>query len=107
MDKRRATEIITEVYRTLTPKKVSVFNKNEDVINVRVISESFQGMAFSNRFKLLNDKLQADQPDLFKNYLFIFEAFTSAELQALPKDQQNLVESTVDEFKSSAKPLEP
>lgn len=106
MDKHQLTEIIIDVYKTLTPKKTSVFIKNDDVINVRVVSDSFQGMTFSSRFKQLNDMLKSCEPDLFNRFLFVFEAFTSAEMLKIPKDLQATLEPISSALKSSAKPLE-
>ena len=106
MDKRQLTEVITDVYKTLTSAKTSVFVKSDDIVNIRVISDSFNGMTFSARFKHLNEMLKSQKPDLFKQHLFIFEAFTSAEVLKLPKDQNTQAEVSADKLKHSAKPLE-
>lgn len=102
MDKRRIIEIIANAYKTLTPIKTSVFLKNEEVIHIRVVSNAFQGMTFSSRFKLLNDLLKSHDTDLFEKYLFIFEAFTLDETQKLPKNQLDIPNSDDEDFKNSA-----
>lgn len=107
MDKRQLTEIIIEVYKSLTPKKVSVFLKNEDIINIRVVTESFTGMTFSARFKLLNQILKDQRADLFSKYIYVFEAFTAAEAAQLPKSDRGDKEDTLEEQKHSAQRLEP
>lgn len=107
MDKRQLTEIISDAYKSLTPKKVSVFPKNEDIVHIRVVSEAFLGMTFSNRFKLLNQILKDQQPELFKNYIYVFEAFTAAEATQLPKnDGEDKIDNSA-ELKRSAQPLDP
>lgn len=106
MDKRQLTEVIVNLYSSLTPKSTSVFAKNEDVVVIRIVSDSFAGMTFSSRFKMLNEMLSTKEPGVFKQFLFIFEAFTSAELLKLPKDQDTGAEMNSDEIKHSARPLD-
>lgn len=106
MDKRQLTEIIINVYKSLTPKKVSVFAKNEDIIHIRVVSETFAEMTFSARFKLLNQMLRAQQVDLFNKYIYVFEAFTAAEVTQLPKSNHDDESENKEGFKHSARPLE-
>ena len=107
MDKRQFSAVITDVYRSLEPSKVSIFIKNDDTKIVRVISESFSGMTYSSRAKLLNDELQRQQPDIFNEGIYIFEAFTTAENEKLTIDN-NLATSGIisGEFSESAKELE-
>lgn len=107
MDKRQLTEIISDVYKSLSPKKVSVFHKNEDIIYIRVVSEAFTGMTFSARFKLLNQMLKDQQVDLFNKYNYVFEAFTAAEVTQLPKNGESTESANRDDLKHSARPLEP
>jgi hypothetical protein len=91
----------------LTPKKVSVFLKNEDIVNIRVVSEAFAGMTFSARFKLLNQMLKDQQPDIFNKYIYVFEAFTTAEVAQLPKSDGGDRDDNLEGLKHSAQPLEP
>lgn len=89
MDKRKTTNEIVNVYKASTPEKISVFFKSDDVIKIRVVSDSFEGMTFSSRFRKLNDTLSSERSEVFKQFLFVFEAFTSAEMAQL-QDVQNL-----------------
>lgn len=106
MDKRQLTEIISDVYKSLSPKKVSVFPKNEDIIHIRVVSEAFTGMTFSTRFKLLNQMLKDQQVDIFNKYNYVFEAFTAAEVIQLSKDNESTENTNHDGIKHSAQPLD-
>jgi stress-induced morphogen len=107
MDKRQLTEIITDSFRSLTPSKVSVFVKNEDLISVRVVAESFLGMTFSSRFKMLNQLLKDLAPQVFDSHLFVFEAFTKEEVEKLPASHGEREPDQLDGLKELARPLEP
>lgn len=107
MDKRQLTEIISDVYKTLTPKKVSVFPKNTDVVNVRVVSEAFNGMTFSARFKLLNQMLKDGHAEAFNQHIYVFEAFTVAEASQLSSHDGADQGGVANNLKQSARPLEP
>ncbi len=106
MDKRKLTEVIVDLYKGLTPQKTAVFVKSDDVVNIRVLSDAFEGMTFSSRFKKLNDIFAAQEPALFKEHLFVFEAFTSAEMLKLPKDPGSDRNLGSADLKQSARPLE-
>jgi len=106
MDKKQFIEIITTSFNLLTPQKVSVFLKNDEIVNVRVVSKSFSGMTFSARFKYLNQILKDNQPEAFSKYLYIFEAFTPDEIIKLSIDDSKNIEISEDNFKHSAKPVE-
>lgn len=86
MDKNQFSVIIAQVYKSLTPSKVVAFAENDDLARIQVVSEAFEGMVFSERFKLLNKMLKDQNPEIFSKYAFIFEAFTAAEVESLPKD---------------------
>jgi CRISPR/Cas system CSM-associated protein Csm5 (group 7 of RAMP superfamily) len=105
MDKKQFSVIFAQVYQSLTPKKVSFFKKNEDIFEVRVVSDSFAEMSFTTRFELLNKLLEEQQPAFFKQYLFIFEAFTVAEANNLPKSEQADPDESEKDFKQSASSL--
>lgn len=106
MDKKSIIEIIMDVYKSLTPTKVSIFQKNEEVINIRVVSEIFSGMTFSSRFKFLNQILKDQQPDLFSKHIYVFEAFTSGEAkQVTISHNDESEESNLEKYKESAKGL--
>jgi stress-induced morphogen len=107
MDKKQLSAIISDVYKHLTPFKVSVFLKNEDIATIRVISNSFQGMTFSARTKLLNDELAKQQDEIFHQRIYIFEAFTQDEIKQLSSEESHSNESSSSGgFSESAKELE-
>ena len=105
MDKSQFSVIFAQVYQSLTPKKISFFQKNDEILEVRIVSESFKDMAFSARFELLNMLLEQQQPAFFKQYLFIFEAFTAAEVSNLPKNDRSDKNDPNKDFKQSASSL--
>lgn len=106
MDKKQLTEIISGVYKSLTPKQVSVFFKNENIVNIRVVSEAFAGITFSARFKILNQMLKDQQVELFNRYIYVFEAFTTAEINQLSKSENEEASNYSPKFKHSAQDLE-
>jgi stress-induced morphogen len=106
MDKNQLLVTISQLYKSLTPSKVSVFKKNDDILNIRVIAEVFKDMTFSSRFRLLNQLLKDQDPKLFKEYIFVFEAFTADEAKELPQDDSTLNEVIQTSFKNSAKEIE-
>lgn len=85
MDNYQLNVIMTAVYKGLTPKKISITQKKPEVINVRIVSDVFEGISFTNRFKLLNDLLKSEHQTLFEEHLYIFEAFTTEEMRILRK----------------------
>ena len=106
MDKRKFSAIISEVYRNLTPTKLSVSCKNAEVYTIHIVSEAFKGMTFSDRFKLLDKELQIQQPGLFNERIYIFEAFTAKESdQIYLQNNPDNDDSATHEFKESAKEL--
>ena len=75
MDKKILFELVSQAFKSLTPQKVSVFQGEEaDLVRIRVVSGVFQNMPFSNRFELLNDLLEREQPSLYSQSAFVFEA---------------------------------
>ena len=71
-----------------------------------LVSESFSGMIFSSRFKLLNQILKEQQSDLFSKHIYVFEAFTSGEVKQLTIAQSDdNEESNSEKYKNSAKEL--
>lgn len=106
MDKRQLTDMITGVFNSLTPIRVSPFFRDEETIEISVISNQFEGMTFSARFKQL-DKIVSEQlPDLHGNYLIIFEAFTREEAETISKDRQDKKNQKDSSYQESAKELE-
>jgi hypothetical protein len=105
MDKQSLVEIIANVYKSLSPIKVSVFQKNAEFVNIRVISEFFSGMTFSSRFKLLNQLFKDQNEELFNKHIYIFEAFTSGEVKHLAASTDSDEVEKSDGFKHSAKEL--
>jgi hypothetical protein len=106
MDKKQFFAVITQVYKHLAPTKISVFVKNEDSTLIRIISEAFLGMTFSARFKLLNEQFQKQQPELFNEKIYIFEAFTASEVAQINLDNHGVDSDESDSgFSESAKEL--
>ena len=106
MDKKQFLTIASDMYKSLTPSKVSIFVKNEDSIIISIISEVFNGMTFSARFKILNDQFQKQQPELFNEKIYIFEAFTSSEVVQATLDNHGTDSgSSEDGYSESAKEL--
>lgn len=104
MDKNQLSVNIAQVYKSLTPTKVSVFINNEDIVNIRVVSDVFSAMTFSERFKLLNQKLKDERPDIFNIYVYVFEAFTVAEASQIPKGGGSENDDLSEGVKRSAQP---
>lgn len=102
MDKRELTEIVTDIFKALPAQKTSVFKKNDETFEIRVISKSFGGMTFTERFKKMDQLLKSSNVPGYGEALFIYEAFTPEELMSLP-DSPKGVGATVDPNKDSFK----
>ena len=105
MDNYQLNVIMTNVYKGLTPRKISITQKKPEVINVCVVSDVFEGISFTNRFKLLNDLLKTEHQTLFEQHLYIFEAFTSEEMRILRKSDDLEVPKPTQSFKIKSKEL--
>lgn len=107
MDKKQLSAIISDVYKHLTPSKVSVFIKNDEMATIRVIAEAFKGLTFSARTKLLNSEFQNQQAELFGQRIYIFEAFTQDEVEQLSTEADSSKPAlNSGGFSESAKELE-
>lgn len=107
MDKRQLSVVITDMFKNLTPSQVSVFLKNADTAIVRVVSDSFKGMTFSSRAKLLNSQFKQQQPSLFQERIYIFEAFTKDEVAQLDSEKEESPSNQVSKgYKESAREAE-
>lgn len=106
MDKRQLTDMITGVFNSLTPIRVSSFLKDKETVEISIISNQFKGMTFSDRFKQLDRILSIELPELHKNYLIIYEAFTKEEADTISKNEKNKKTQKSDSYKESAKELE-
>lgn len=107
MDKRELTEIITDIFKTLPAQKTSVFKKNDEVVEIRVVSKAFAGMTYTDRFKKLDQMLKDAQMPAYGDFLFIYEAFTPGELLSLPKsNEEGKTEDSNDSFKHTAKDVD-
>ena len=105
MDNYQLNVIMTKVYSALSPKKITIAQKKPEVINVRVVSDIFEGISFTNRFKLLNDLLKSEHQTLFEQHLYIFEAFTSEEMRILRKSDDLEVSLPQKSYKPKSKEL--
>ncbi len=106
MDKRQLTDLITRAFNSLTPIRVSPVFRDEETIEISVVSNQFVGMTFSARFKLL-DKIVSDRlPDLHSNHLMIYEAFTKEEAEAISKEKNDKKNQKNSTYRKSAKELE-
>lgn len=105
MDNYQLNVIMTNVYKGLTPRKITITQKKPEVINVCVVSDVFEGISFTNRFKLLNDLLKTEHQTLFEEHLYIFEAFTSEEMRILRKTDDADIIKPKTEFKVKTKEL--
>ncbi len=104
MDKRELTEIITDIFKALPAQKTSVFKKNDEVVEIRVVSKVFAGMAYTDRFKKLDQMLKDAQVPAYGDLLFIYEAFTPEELLSLPKpNKEGKTADSSGSFKYTAK----
>ena len=105
MDNYQLNVIMANVYKGLTPKKISITQKKPEVINVRVVSDVFEGISFVNRFKLLNDLLRTEHQALFEQHLYIFEAFTTEEMRILRKSDDLDMPMINKNYKAKSKEL--
>ncbi|MEN0060396.1 MAG: hypothetical protein AAGB31_16265 [Bdellovibrio sp.] len=107
MDKRELTEIITDIFKALPAQKTSVFKKNDEVVEIRVVSKAFAGMTYTDRFKKLDQMLKDAQMPVYGEFLFIYEAFTPEELLSLPKpNEEGKTADSNDSFKHTAKDVD-
>jgi stress-induced morphogen len=88
MDKRQTVVVITEVLRSLTDLEPIVSFEDDLHINAYVISDTFDGMTFSTRFRQLDTLIRTKLSHIHIKYLFNFEAFTKAEAEMLPADHK-------------------
>lgn len=103
MDKRELTEVITDIFIALPAQKTFVFKKNDEVVEIRVVSKAFAGMTYTDRFKKLDQMLKDAQMPAYGDFLFIYEAFTPEELLSLPKPNEDDKAADLDDsFKHTA-----
>ena len=83
MDKNQICRLIEEATKTLTPTSVKVAYISDESIRISIISEAFNGIPLTKRFKALQDLLEAHTPKLVEKYLVVFDALSKAESDAL------------------------
>ena len=83
MDQGQIYTIVQQVTKKLTPSAVSILSLEDDVLTVRVVSESFDSLPMVKRFRLLADLFETDAQKLLESYTLVFEAWTKAEIKDL------------------------
>ena len=104
MDSKNICRRLVEVTKTLTPSSVELTSIEDDVLTVRIVADSFQGIPLVRRFKQLAELCAEQAPEISQNYSLIFEALTSAEQKSLQPDANDDDSSDSDEFHKAAKP---
>lgn len=64
---------------TPTPQEIEVVQKTEFIIQVKIVSDVFDGLSNASRFSKLNDLIEKEEPEIASNYIIIFEALTKSE----------------------------
>ena len=103
MDSKELRRRLVEVTKTLTPESVEITSVESEVLGVRVVSDSFQGIPLVRRFKQLAELCAEQAPEISTNYSLIFEALTSAEQKSILSDseEEHSVQSSA--FRKAAK----
>lgn len=107
MDQKQLSNIVAEVYKSLTPSRLEITKLTAEMATIRVVSASFKGMGVSARITLLADLFETSENKVFNERIYILEGFTPEEFLNLPTDdsEENGTEKAVANQKKSA--LEP
>lgn len=89
MDKRQIIAMITDVLKSLTQIDPVVSFEDDMHINAIVISDNFEGMTFTTRFRQLDTLLRTRLPDIHIKYFFNFEAYTKTEAEKKRKTRSD------------------
>ena len=78
----KVRKIIEQVTKSLTPNQIEVLAKDDETLTLRVVSQKFDHMPFTDRFQLLSDLFEKEGTEIAQKYSLIFEAWTPAESEA-------------------------
>lgn len=104
MDKSQLTLKITEMLSSSTHAKVYVSTGDNAIFKVVMISNSFDGKTFSARFKHIDSLLSEKLPEIYSEFHFRYQAFTTEEFSSLSEDERREILGTTP-FRQSAKEL--
>jgi hypothetical protein len=89
--------LIDQVTKKLTGASVVVVSLEDEILCLRIVSDTFQDVPRVRRFKLLADLFETHAPEVARSYSLAFEAWTTAEAEGLgfEKTEQGAVPSVV------------
>lgn len=106
MDHAEIRRIITKVTKDLTPLRLDS-EIQKDVIQLVVVSQSFQGTPLSKRFEQLSLAFETHAEELVKKYTLVFQAWTEAEMAEIENDKSLDTRSPVNaRSRQAAKPAD-